>query len=53
MHVLCLQKSFKKGDFLWELISPKDKDGLPVKSPSGRYRVKLFLLVSAATGSGC
>lgn len=43
-----LQKSLKKGDFLWELISPKDKDGSPARSPTGRYRVKLFLLVSAA-----
>lgn len=44
---LHMQKSLKKGDCLWELIAPRDKDGLPARSPSGRYRVKLFLLVRA------
>jgi hypothetical protein len=43
---LNLQKSLKRGDYLWELISPKDKDGLPARSLTGKYRVKLFLLVS-------
>jgi len=42
-----LQKSVAKGDYLWELISPKDKDGLPCKSPTGRYRVRLFIMVSS------
>jgi hypothetical protein len=41
-----MQKSCKKGEYLWELISPKEKDGMPARSPTGRYRVKLFLLVS-------
>jgi hypothetical protein len=45
-HVAAVQKSLKKGEYLWELISPKEKDGLPARSTSGRYRVKLFLLVS-------
>lgn len=43
-----VQKSLRKGEYLWELISPKEKDGLPARSTTGRYRVKLFLLVSAA-----
>lgn len=41
-----MQKSLRKGEYLWELISPKEKDGLPARSTTGRYRVKLFLLVS-------
>lgn len=46
----CLvQKHMKKGEFLFELIYPKEKDGqLPARSPSGRYRVKLFILVSTS-----
>ncbi len=45
-HTMCpVQKSVKKGDYLWELIWPKDKDGQPIKSPNGRYRIRLFLLV--------
>lgn len=41
------QKHLRRGECLWELVHPKDKDGLtPVRSRSGRYRVKLFLLVS-------
>eukprot|EP00775_Hariotina_reticulata_P013032 gene13032-13161_t len=46
-HVLSIQKHMKKGDFLFDLIYPKEKDGqLPARSPSGRYRVKLFILDS-------
>jgi hypothetical protein len=41
-----LQKHIKHGEFLWELLHPKDKDGLPGRSASGRYKVKLFVLVS-------
>jgi hypothetical protein len=45
-----LQKHMKRGEFLFELIYPKEKDGqLPARSPSGRYRVKLFILVSTTT----
>jgi hypothetical protein len=44
--VVPLQKHIKHGDFLWELLYPKDKDGLPGRSASGRYKVKLFVLVS-------
>lgn len=40
-----MQKYIKKGDYLWELITPKDKDGLPARSPTGKYRVKLFIVV--------
>ncbi|KAK9862609.1 hypothetical protein WJX84_009947 [Apatococcus fuscideae] len=29
-----------KGQFLWELIYPQDKNGLPIKSPSGKYHIK-------------
>lgn len=39
-----LQRCLKRGEFLWELIHPKDKDGLPTKTLSGRYRVKLFIM---------
>lgn len=46
--VLPLQKHMKHGEFLWELLYPKDKDGLPGRSSSGRYKVKLFILVSAS-----
>lgn len=42
---LFLQKHIKKGDYLWELISPRDKEGLPARSPTGRYKVKLFIMV--------
>jgi hypothetical protein len=44
--VVPLQKHIKHGEFLWELLYPKDKDGLPGRSASGRYKVKLFVLVS-------
>lgn len=36
------------GEFLWELIYPRDpKDNTHVKPPNGKYRVKLFIMVSA------
>jgi hypothetical protein len=54
---LLLQKHIKHGEFLWELLYPKDKDGLPGRSASGRYKVKLFILVSTClalcTGAHC
>ncbi|KAK9850788.1 hypothetical protein WJX84_009005 [Apatococcus fuscideae] len=28
------------GKFLWELVYPQDKNGLPCKSPSGKYHIK-------------
>jgi hypothetical protein len=34
------------GDFLWELIHPKDpKDGSHIKPPSGKYKVRLYIMV--------
>lgn len=47
------QKTIRKGDYLWELISPKDKDGVPTKSANGRYRVRLFIMVSSSSLVGC
>lgn len=43
---VCVQKSLKPGDFLWELIHPKDKDGNIQRVASGKYRVRLFVVVS-------
>eukprot|EP00879_Flechtneria_rotunda_P024046 GHRR01025468.1.p1 GENE.GHRR01025468.1~~GHRR01025468.1.p1 ORF type:complete len:822 (+),score=235.91 GHRR01025468.1:119-2584(+) len=43
-YIMSAEKSMKKGDYLWELIQPKEKDGSPARSPSGKYRVKLFIL---------
>ncbi|KAK9808730.1 hypothetical protein WJX72_002676 [[Myrmecia] bisecta] len=37
-------KHVAKGQFLWELIAPKDKDGQPTKSASGRYYVKCYVM---------
>ena len=39
-----LQRHIPKGSFLWEQIHPKDKDGLPARSLSGRYHVRCFVL---------
>ena len=39
-----LQRHIPKGSFLWEQIHPKDKDGLPARSPSGKYHVRCFVL---------
>ena len=44
--VISAQKKLPPGDFLWELIYPKDKDGAPLKSTSGKYRVKLNIMVN-------
>ncbi len=40
-----MQKAIKPGEYLWELISPKDKDGAACKAANGKYRVKLYLMV--------
>eukprot|EP00854_Cymbomonas_tetramitiformis_P020311 gene20311-24322_t len=37
-------KVVDKGDFLWELISPKGPDGLPAPSPSGKYWIRLYVM---------
>jgi hypothetical protein len=36
----------RRGDYLWELIASgqRDRDGAPARSPSGRYRVKFWLV---------
>ena len=34
------QSRIAKGQLLWELIYPQDKNGLPCKSASGRYHIK-------------
>jgi hypothetical protein len=39
------QPAFPRGDYLWELIGPKDANGQPARSTFGKYRVKLWLLV--------
>lgn len=31
---------------MWELIYPKDKDGQATKSPNGKYKIKLYIMVS-------
>ena len=43
--VISAQKKLGPGDFLWELIHPRDKDGAPLKSASGKYRVRLNIMV--------
>jgi hypothetical protein len=41
-----VQRQIRRGDFMWELIAaPRDKDGIPSRSLSGRYRVKLYIMV--------
>ena len=49
--VISAQKRLKPGEYLWELIHPKDKDGAPLKSANGKYRVKLFIMVGRGSGS--
>ena len=44
---LRLQKAIKAGEFMWELIYPKDpKDGSHIKPPNGKYKIKLYIMVS-------
>ena len=43
--VISAQKKLPPGGYLWELIHPKDKDGAPMKSPNGKYKVKLCIMV--------
>ncbi|GIL93290.1 hypothetical protein Vretimale_15687 [Volvox reticuliferus] len=47
--VISAQKTIKPGEYLWELIYPKDKDGQAVKSPTGKYKIKLFIMDSWRT----
>jgi hypothetical protein len=45
-QVRTLRVSLHAGHYLWELIHPKDpKDGSFVKPASGKYRIKLFVMV--------
>lgn len=50
--VISVQKSLAPNSYLWELIYPKDKDGTPMKSANGKYRVKLFIMVRLRIGIG-
>ena len=44
--VMAAHKSLAPGDFLWELIHPRDpKDGSYIKPVCGKYRVRLFIMV--------
>jgi len=55
--VMATHKSLPPGDFLWELIHPRDpKDNTPIKPASGKYRIKLFIMVRGRGGAargGC
>ncbi|EFJ40819.1 adenylate kinase [Volvox carteri f. nagariensis] len=42
--VISAQKAVKPGEYLWELIYPKDKDGQATKSQNGKYKIKLFIM---------
>ena len=47
--IFSAQKSVQPGNYLWELIHPKadpkvDPTGGPVLSPTGKYRVRLFVM---------
>eukprot|EP00798_Chlamydomonas_sp_ICE-L_P023777 gene23777-9336_t len=44
ISILSARHTLPPGDFLWELIFPKEKDGSLIKSPSGRYKVRLFIM---------
>ena len=41
---LDLQGQAPSKGFLWELIHPQDSSGQPVKSSSGKYHVKCFMM---------
>ncbi|GLC37755.1 Adenylate kinase [Pleodorina starrii] len=42
--VISAQKAIKQGEYLWELIYPKDKDGQATKAPNGKYKIKMFIM---------
>ncbi|KAJ9504593.1 hypothetical protein QJQ45_030505, partial [Haematococcus lacustris] len=43
--VMSAHKALPQGDYLWELIHPKDpKDGTHMRPASGKYRVRLFIM---------
>jgi hypothetical protein len=46
--VMAAQKTLKPGEYLWELVHPKDKDGNPTKNVMGKYKVKLYIMVRQA-----
>lgn len=49
--VLATRKSLPPGELLWELIYPRDpKDNSHVKPANGKYRVKMFIMVSGGRG---
>jgi hypothetical protein len=39
-----LQPSIKAGDYLWELIYPRERDMVPARSASGQYAVRLYVM---------
>lgn len=45
-HILLVQQAqahIPRGQYLFELIHPQDKQGAPVTSPTGKYLVKLWI----------
>lgn len=45
------QVRLASGLCMWELIHPKDKTGVPAKTDSGKYSIKLFIMVSCTAGT--
>jgi hypothetical protein len=44
--VMAAHKTLPPGDFLWELIYPRDaKDNSYIKPANGKYRIRLFIMV--------
>lgn len=45
ISVMAVEAAVKKGDYLWELIYPRDpRDGQPIKAKDGKYRIRLFVM---------
>ncbi len=50
---LCPPFPDSAGSYLWELIYPRDpKDNTHIKPPSGKYRVRLFIMVRTCPAGG-
>ena len=46
LEAVCFpQDEVPDGDFLWELIYPRGKDNEAIVNPTGRYVVRLFIMV--------
>ncbi|GMH36176.1 hypothetical protein BSKO_04044 [Bryopsis sp. KO-2023] len=39
-----VKKQIVQGEYMWELIYPKDKDKQPMKTECGKYNIKLFIM---------